>query len=118
MPADPTPHGASAAGASGASGERPAFRHGDAPQRLAQVARLGVVRTFQLTKALSRLTVLQNMLLGAQDQRGEGFFRALVPGIWRGQERENTEKAMDLLQRFKLDTKKDDFAGTLSGGQR
>src|SRR5215211_3564217 len=32
-----------------------------------QVARLGVVRTFQLTKALSRLTVLQNMLLGAKD---------------------------------------------------
>jgi neutral amino acid transport system ATP-binding protein len=83
-----------------------------------QVARLGVVRTFQLTKALSRLTVLQNMLLGAQGQRGEGFLRALVPGGWRAQERENTEKAMDLLQRFKLDAKKDDFAGILSGGQR
>src|SRR5690349_6995788 len=83
-----------------------------------QVARLGVVRTFQLTKALSRLTVLQNMLLGAQDQRGERFLRALVPGMWRAQEKANTEKALDLLQRFKLDTKKDDFAGTLSGGQR
>jgi neutral amino acid transport system ATP-binding protein len=83
-----------------------------------QVARLGVVRTFQLTKALSRLTVLQNMLLGAQGQRGESFLRALVPGMWRSQERENTEKAMDLLGRFKLDAKKDDFAGTLSGGQR
>jgi branched-chain amino acid transport system ATP-binding protein len=83
-----------------------------------EVARLGVVRTFQLTKALSRLTVLQNMLLGAQGQRGEGFFRALVPGMWRAQERANTEKALDLLQRFKLDAKKDDFAGTLSGGQR
>src|SRR3954464_5107091 len=83
-----------------------------------QVARLGVVRTFQLTKALSRLTVLQNMLLGAQGQRGESFLRALLPGAWRGQEKANTEKAMDLLQRFKLDTKKDDFAGTLSGGQR
>src|ERR687885_1933287 len=83
-----------------------------------QVARQGVVRTFQLTKALSRLTVLQNMLLGAQGQKGESFFRALVPGIWRAQERENTEKAMDLLTRFKLDRKKDDFAGTLSGGQR
>jgi neutral amino acid transport system ATP-binding protein len=83
-----------------------------------QVARLGVVRTFQLTKALSRLTVLQNMLLGAQGQRGESFFRALVPGTWRAQERANTEKAMDLLTRFKLDRKKDDFAGTLSGGQR
>src|SRR4051794_28129726 len=74
-----------------------------------QVARLGVVRTFQLTKALSRLTVLQNMLLGAQGQRGEGFWRSLVPAGWRAQERENTEKAMELLQRFKLDAKKDDF---------
>jgi neutral amino acid transport system ATP-binding protein len=83
-----------------------------------QVARLGVVRTFQLTKALSRLTVLQNMLLGAQGQRGESFLRALVPGVWRAQEKANTEKAMDLLQRFKLDAKKDDFAGILSGGQR
>ncbi|MGY2085103.1 ABC transporter ATP-binding protein [Blastococcus sp. SYSU DS0539] len=83
-----------------------------------QVARLGVVRTFQLTKALSRLTVLQNMLLGAQGQKGESFFRALVPGMWRAQEEANTEKALDLLRRFKLDAKKDDFAGTLSGGQR
>src|ERR671920_719769 len=83
-----------------------------------QVARLGVVRTFQLTKALSRLTVLQNMLLGAQGQKGESFLRALVPGIWKGQEKANTEKALDLLARFKLDAKKDDFAGTLSGGQR
>ncbi|RBY76690.1 ABC transporter ATP-binding protein [Geodermatophilus sp. TF02-6] len=83
-----------------------------------KVARLGVVRTFQLTKALSRLTVLQNMLLGAQGQKGERFFGALLPGAWRGQERANTDKAMELLRRFKLDTKKDDFAGTLSGGQR
>jgi branched-chain amino acid transport system ATP-binding protein len=83
-----------------------------------QVARLGVVRTFQLTKALSRLTVLQNMLLGAQGQRGESFLRALVPGTWRKQEAANTDKAMDLLRRFKLDAKRDEFAGTLSGGQR
>src|SRR3954464_2438049 len=83
-----------------------------------EVARLGGVRTFPLTKALSRLTVLQNMLLGAQGQRRESFLRALVPGLWRGQEKANTEKAMELLQRFKLDAKKDDFAGTLSGGQR
>jgi neutral amino acid transport system ATP-binding protein len=83
-----------------------------------RVARLGVVRTFQLTKALSRLTVLQNMLLGAQGQKGESFLAALWPGAWRSQERANTERALDLLARFKLDAKKDDFAGTLSGGQR
>ncbi|MEV0344237.1 ABC transporter ATP-binding protein [Nonomuraea sp. NPDC050680] len=83
-----------------------------------RVARAGMVRTFQLTKALSRLTVMENMRLGAQHQRGENFWRALVPGSWRAQEEAITEQAEDLLTRFKLDTKRDDFAGSLSGGQR
>ncbi|WP_262380335.1 ABC transporter ATP-binding protein [Nonomuraea sp. PA05] len=83
-----------------------------------KVARAGMVRTFQLTKALSRLTVMENMRLGAQQQKGENFWRALFPGIWRGQEQEITERAEDLLVRFKLDAKRDDFAGSLSGGQR
>ncbi|MEU7744835.1 ABC transporter ATP-binding protein [Nonomuraea sp. NPDC049158] len=83
-----------------------------------RVARAGMVRTFQLTKALSRLTVMENMRLGAQKQRGENFWRALVPGSWRAQEEAITEQAEDLLTRFKLDAKRDDFAGSLSGGQR
>jgi branched-chain amino acid transport system ATP-binding protein len=83
-----------------------------------KVARRGMVRTFQLTKALSRMTVLENMRLGATDQRGENFFRALVPGIWRGQQRSIDERAAGLLARFKLDAKSSDFAGSLSGGQR
>nr|WP_220479322.1 ABC transporter ATP-binding protein [Curtobacterium pusillum] len=82
------------------------------------IANKGMVRTFQLTKALSRLTVMQNMLLGARDQPGENFFAALVPAVWRGREREITAKAEELLARFKLDTKADDYAGSLSGGQR
>ncbi|HUR08131.1 MAG TPA: ABC transporter ATP-binding protein [Nonomuraea sp.] len=83
-----------------------------------RVARAGMVRTFQLTKALSRLTVLENMRLGAQHQRGENFWRALVPGAWRAQEDAITEQAEELLTRFKLDAKREDFAGSLSGGQR
>ena len=83
-----------------------------------KVARLGMVRTFQLTKALSRLTVMENMRLGATGQRGESLLRAMIPVLWRTQESENTERARALLQRFKLDTKADDFAGSLSGGQR
>jgi branched-chain amino acid transport system ATP-binding protein len=83
-----------------------------------QVARLGMVRTFQLTKVLSRLTVMENMRLGATDQAGERLWNAFVKAIWRGQEKANTERALDLLARFKLDAKKDDFAGSLSGGQR
>jgi branched-chain amino acid transport system ATP-binding protein len=83
-----------------------------------KIARLGMVRTFQLTKALSRLTVLENMRLGATGQRGESLLRAMFPTFWRSQEREITARAEELLARFKLDAKRDDFAGSLSGGQR
>lgn len=83
-----------------------------------KVARKGQVRTFQLTKALSLLTVLDNMKLGAKGQSGESLARALFPWIWRKQEAEIEARAMDLLTRFKLDAKKDDYAASLSGGQR
>jgi branched-chain amino acid transport system ATP-binding protein len=83
-----------------------------------KVARAGMVRTFQLTKALSRLTVLENMKLGGTDQRGERFFSALVPSRWRGQEVALEQRADELLVRFKLDHMRDQLAGTLSGGQR
>ncbi|MGF1646868.1 MAG: ABC transporter ATP-binding protein [Kineosporiaceae bacterium] len=83
-----------------------------------RVARRGMVRTFQLTKALSRLTVMENMRLGAQGQRGENILNALVKPIWRRQEDEITAQAEELLERFRLAAKRDDFAGSLSGGQR
>jgi branched-chain amino acid transport system ATP-binding protein len=83
-----------------------------------KVARMGMVRTFQLTKALSKLTVLQNMLLGATDQKGEHVLAAMFRGIWGPQEKTNTERADEILARFQLDTKRADFAGSLSGGQR
>ena len=83
-----------------------------------QVARKGVVRTFQLTKALSKLTVLDNVRLGATGQRGERILNTFLPWTWKAQEREVTERANELLARFKLDAKADDLAGSLSGGQR
>jgi neutral amino acid transport system ATP-binding protein len=84
----------------------------------AQVAQVGMVRTFQLTKALSKMTVLDNMLLGAKDQSGEHFFTAFVKPLWSAREKQIRAKAEDLLQRFKLYEKKEDYAGSLSGGQR
>ncbi len=77
-----------------------------------------MVRTFQLTKALNRMTVMDNMMLGATGQRGESLLASMVRPLWSGQEREIEEKAKDLLQRFKLLEKKEDYAGSLSGGQR
>ena len=83
-----------------------------------KVARLGLVRTFQLTKSLGLLTVLDNMRLGAKDQRGERLFTGLFKSIWGRQETEITEQARELLKRFKLDAKEADYAASLSGGQR
>jgi neutral amino acid transport system ATP-binding protein len=57
-------------------------------------------------------------LLGATRQRGENIFRALIRFSWQDQEAQITDKAMDLLTRFKLDSKADDYAASLSGGQR
>ena len=83
-----------------------------------KVSRRGMVRTFQLTKALGLLSVLENMRLGANQQGGERFLTALVSAFWRKREAEITARAMDLLTRFKLDAKADDYAASLSGGQR
>ncbi|RFA13443.1 ABC transporter ATP-binding protein [Subtercola boreus] len=83
-----------------------------------KVAKQGMVRTFQLTKALSKLTVLENMRLGAKDQPGENLFVAMIKPLWAKREAEITLKAEDLLARFKLLEKKDDMAGSLSGGQK
>jgi neutral amino acid transport system ATP-binding protein len=83
-----------------------------------KVARKGMVRTFQLTKALGLLSVLENMRLGATKQSGEHFFGALFKSTWKKRESDITDQAMELLSRFKLDTKANDYAASLSGGQR
>ena len=83
-----------------------------------KVARAGMVRTFQLTKALTRMTVLDNMLLGAQKQFGERMLGSLLRPVWSREEQSNTERALSLLERFRLLDKRNDMAGSLSGGQR
>ena len=83
-----------------------------------KVASRGMVRTFQLTKALSRMTIIDNMRLGARDQRGESVWRGIIRPIWASQEQDITQKAEDLLERFNLAHMRDELAGSLSGGQR
>ena len=67
-----------------------------------RVARKGVVRTFQLTKSLARLTVLENMLVAAKEQVGESFWGALF-GRWRQIEAANEIIAREALERFGLE---------------
>ena len=82
-----------------------------------QVARRGMVRTFQLTRSLARLTVMDNMLVAAKDNKGEGLWGAITGG-WHATEELNEVRADELLKRFGLDDMTDEYAGSLSGGQR
>lgn len=83
-----------------------------------RTAALGMVRTFQLTKSLTKLSVMENMRLGATDQKGEKWWNGLFAAVWKGQEAEITRRADELLTRFKMDHMRDEYAGSLSGGQR
>jgi branched-chain amino acid transport system ATP-binding protein len=83
------------------------------------IARRGMVRTFQITKALAAMPVIDNMALAAQNQPGERLRDLLVrPGAARRREHEVRAEADELLEIFDLDRLASDYAGTLSGGQR
>jgi ABC-type branched-subunit amino acid transport system ATPase component len=84
-----------------------------------EVARRGLIRTFQLSSEFARLTVIENLLVAAPDQRAVTFLGSLRgKRYWRGQQRELVERARGLLADFELLPKADDYAGTLSGGQK
>jgi neutral amino acid transport system ATP-binding protein len=80
---------------------------------------MGFLRTFQVARVLSRLSVLENMLLGTQNQVGENLWSVILqPQKIRRQERESKEKALSILESVGLIDKAYDYAGALSGGQR
>ncbi len=83
-----------------------------------KTAAMGMVRTFQLTKSLTKMSVIENMKLGATHQVGEKWWNALMPFRWKKQEQIIEQRADALLKRFKLDHMRSEYAGTLSGGQR
>ncbi|PZQ48129.1 MAG: ABC transporter ATP-binding protein [Rhodovulum sulfidophilum] len=86
------------------------------PHRL---ARMGLVRTFQLSRELDRLSVLDNVLLAARDNPGERLIPALFrPGASRAAERALTETAREMLAMVSLSAHEAKPAGDLSGGQK
>lgn len=84
-----------------------------------QIAKRGFIRTFQVARVLSRLSVLENMLLATPNQTGENFVQVwLQQKKLRVEERANKARAMDILESVGLAAKAHDYAGALSGGQR
>jgi len=82
-----------------------------------RIADHGMVRTFQITKALAAMPVIDNMMLAAPQQPGENLVGLITRRRANSRrEAEVSEHAIELLERFNLAAKKDDYAGTLSGG--
>jgi neutral amino acid transport system ATP-binding protein len=84
-----------------------------------QIALQGMIRTFQVARVLSRLSVLDNMLLAAPHQTGEKLQNTFyLAHLIRKEERHLKEKAKGILESVGLAAKMHDYAGALSGGQR
>jgi len=81
-------------------------------------ARLGMIRTFQMTKTLAAMPVIENMLLAAPEQPGEHLCNLVIRRRQcRRREAVIRERACELLDSFGLLAKSNEYAGTLSGGQ-
>lgn len=84
-----------------------------------QIAQMGMVRTFQVARVLSRLSVMENMLLGAQKQTGENFWNVwFQPKQVIQEEKQQRERAIAILESVGLAHMAGAYAGALSGGQR
>ena len=84
-----------------------------------KIARLGLMRTFQLSRELGGLTVLENLLVAPHDQPGEKLFNIFFrPGRVTKAEKAHVERALEVLRTYGLYELRDSRASDLSGGQK
>ncbi|HEY8735797.1 MAG TPA: ABC transporter ATP-binding protein [Candidatus Dormibacteraeota bacterium] len=84
-----------------------------------QVAERGLIRTFQTPREWRGLTVMENMLLAADQKGRDAAWRAIFARRkLRAAEQLDRARARELLERFGLLALRDEFAGSLSGGQK
>ncbi|UCD71962.1 MAG: ABC transporter ATP-binding protein [Syntrophobacterales bacterium] len=84
-----------------------------------EIFRRKICRTFQISREFGHMTVLENLMLVPENQRGENILNTWFrPGLVKKQEREIRDKALGILEFVELIDLKDEYAGTLSGGQK
>ena len=81
-----------------------------------EVAKQGLVRTFQVPAPFQKLSVMENLLIASGGNPGESFLKAPITSTWIKQEREIYARAIKVLELLNL-KKPDQLAGELSGGQ-
>jgi len=84
-----------------------------------RVSQAGVSRTFQITRELQGMSVLENLMLAPQDQTGENLANAWFRrGAVADEEASVRERAAEMLEFLEIDHLTNEYAGNLSGGQR
>ncbi len=85
--------------------------------RADRISQAGLTRTFQIARGISRLSVLENLMLYAPDQPGERLGAALLGGGRAAEERARVQ-ALEVAGRLNLLRVANNAAGALSGGQK
>lgn len=84
-----------------------------------EVARLGIGRTFQISEAPEKMTVMENLLLAPKNQHGERIFDVFLrPFRVKQQEAELIDRCREILSLVQLYDLRNEYAGNLSGGQK
>ncbi|NIQ05950.1 MAG: ATP-binding cassette domain-containing protein [Candidatus Korarchaeota archaeon] len=78
---------------------------------------LGIVRSFQIPRIYTSLTVLENVLLACCYHPGESFLKAPMKLSWKSHEEKKIREAFKILELLELEDAWDDLGGELSGGQ-
>jgi branched-chain amino acid transport system ATP-binding protein len=76
-----------------------------------EIARRGIIRSYQITKLFDNLTVLENVAIAVQSNTNAYRF-------WEPAEPEVTERAHEILDRIDLSGQSDQLAGNLSHGEQ
>ncbi len=83
-----------------------------------EVSRLGMTRTFQLTRLFRGMTVLESMLLASRTQ-DDGLFPVFFNRKkLMDRERWDVQKAVEILDFLEIENLKHEYAVSLSGGQQ
>jgi branched-chain amino acid transport system ATP-binding protein len=84
-----------------------------------QIFEKKIYRTFQITREFAQMTVLENLMLMPDRQIGEKIWNTWfkASGV-KKQEKEIEQKALEVLEFVELIDLKNEYAGSLSGGQK
>ena len=83
------------------------------------IARLGMIRTFQLTKLFDRMTVLENMMFSASTVNNDSFLKSLAKlPSQKTTEKKIRDKSFEIMKELNIDHMANSYAREMSGGQK